>query len=141
MTMNRLLGLVGIAASLTLSPPLVRAQQSKLAVTPGVTPPRTDTKSGASAPSADAELAQLTEKLENDTNDKALASSSIPTLDRIIAGGVSGARLGTAYYLRAVAHGILGDDAGLCSDMRLAQPLAKGQKETSTIGLMLKECK
>lgn len=34
MTMNRLLGLVGIAASLTLSPPLVRAQQSKLDALP-----------------------------------------------------------------------------------------------------------
>ena len=125
----------------TTAPADGRAQQSKLAVTPGVTPPRTDTKGGAVAPSAEVELAQLTEKLESNTTDKALASSSIPTLDRIIAGGVSGARLGTAYYLRALAHGILEDDTNLCRDMRLAQPLAKAPNEVTTIGNMLKACK
>lgn len=112
-------------------------------VTPGGAPSRTETKGGTAATNVDTELAQLAAKLDNTANlsNKTLASSSLPALDRIIASGISGARLGTAYYLRALAYGILEDDGNLCSNMRLAQPLAKAELETKTITDMLKSCK
>ena len=118
-----------------------KAQSATKTVAPNAAPARMDGAKGAAPTlSVDAELARLSPKIDDPNLDKATASNAIPALERIIASGISGSKLGTAYYLRGLAHAAL-DDAAYCSDMRRAKPLVTSRDETTTIDNFLKNCK